>query len=41
MNEKYSLKIGLIENCCHSLKRGYQLWNQWQSQPQEDKDSWL
>lgn len=41
MNEKYSLKIGLIENCCHSLKRGYQLWNQWQSQPQEDKDGWL
>jgi len=28
MNQnKSSLSIGLLENCYHSLKRGYELWN--------------
>ena len=31
------LSIGLLENCCHSLKRGYELWNQ----GNERKDGWL
>ena len=24
---KSSLSIGLLDNCYHSLKRGYELWN--------------
>lgn len=24
-----SLKIGLLDNCSHSLKRGYELWSEW------------
>jgi len=28
MNQnKSSLSIGLLDNCYHSLKRGYELWN--------------
>jgi hypothetical protein len=32
-----SLQIGLIENCYHSLKRGYELWGEGQRQ----QDGWL
>ncbi|BAT55388.1 hypothetical protein NOS3756_43750 [Nostoc sp. NIES-3756] len=32
-----SLRIGLIENCYHSLKRGYELWGE----GQRKQDGWL
>ncbi|BAZ48766.1 hypothetical protein NIES4103_13750 [Nostoc sp. NIES-4103] len=35
--DKSSLSIGLLENCCHSLKRGYELWNK----GKEENDGWL
>lgn len=31
------LKIDLLTNCCHSLKRGYELWEQWYN----TQDDWL
>jgi hypothetical protein len=38
MNQKTpSLRIGLLENCYHSLKRGYELWGE----GQRKQDAWL
>ena len=31
-------KIDLLDNCCHSLKRGYQLFNEWKT---KQNDKWL
>lgn len=31
------LKIGLLDNCSHSLKRGYEMWSQWK----QTEDAWL
>ncbi|MFU1519957.1 hypothetical protein ACM25P_15960 [Vreelandella alkaliphila] len=32
-----NLKIGLLDNGSHSLKRGFQMWTQWE----ESEDAWL
>ena len=32
-----SLRIGLLDNSCHSLQRGYELWHQRQT----TQDGWL
>jgi hypothetical protein len=32
-----SLKIGLLENSCHSLERGYELWSEWEKK----ENAWL
>ena len=36
-NTNSSLRIGLLENSCHSLKQGYGAWNKWQAA----QDKWL
>lgn len=36
-NQTPSLRIGLLDNSCHSLKRGYEMWSQWK----RSKDAWL
>jgi hypothetical protein len=36
-NPAPTLHIDLLANCCHSLKRGYELW----SHGQRDNDGWL
>ena len=36
-NQTPSLRIGLLDNSCHSLKRGYEIWSQWKT----SEDAWL
>jgi type I site-specific restriction-modification system R (restriction) subunit len=36
-NESPSLRIGLLDNSYHSLKRGYEMWSQWK----KTEDAWL
>jgi len=36
-NESHSLRIGLLDNSYHSLKRGYEMWSQWK----KTEDAWL
>jgi superfamily II DNA or RNA helicase len=36
-NQTPSLKIGLLDNSYHSLKRGYEMWSQWK----RSEDAWL
>lgn len=36
-NQSPSLRIGLLDNSYHSLKRGYELWSQWT----QTDDAWL
>ncbi|EGR1559646.1 type I restriction endonuclease subunit R [Vibrio parahaemolyticus] len=36
-NKNISLKIGLLDNGAHSLKRGYEVWNEWK----KCEDAWL
>lgn len=37
INQKGNLKIGLLDNSSHSLKRGYEMWGQWK----KSEDAWL
>jgi len=36
-NQTPNLRIGLLDNSCHSLKRGYEMWSLWK----RSKDAWL
>ncbi|EJE4556981.1 HsdR family type I site-specific deoxyribonuclease [Vibrio parahaemolyticus] len=36
-NKNSSLKMGLLDNGAHSLKRGYEVWNEWK----KNEDGWL
>lgn len=36
-NQINSLRIGLLDNSYHSLKRGYEMWSQWK----DSEDAWL
>jgi hypothetical protein len=36
-NQTPSLRIGLLDNSVHSLKRGYEMWGQWR----KTEDAWL
>jgi type I site-specific restriction-modification system R (restriction) subunit len=36
-NQPANLKIGLLDNSHHSLKRGYEMWSQWK----RTEDAWL